>query len=162
MIRKLNKMTVRILMLGVFGIVVAGTALGQDGSKGGRLVGTWDAAVRVTDCSTGAQVATFNSIASFNQGGTSIGSTGGIPQSMRTPEHGIWRHIKGNTYSFKFKTFSFLPTGAPNGWSIVEHEVVLDQDNNSYTSSGTSRIFDQNGVQTLQRCSTAVGTRFEF
>lgn len=157
-----NKMTGRILTLGILWIVTVATVLGQDGSKGGKLVGTWDAAVTITDCTTGGLLASFNSIASFNQGGTSIGSTAGIPQSLRTPEHGIWRHVKGNVYAFKFKSFSFLPTGAPNGWSIVEHELVLDQDNSSYTSSGTARLFDQNGVQTGQRCSSAVGTRFEF
>ncbi|HVF46864.1 MAG TPA: hypothetical protein VNA17_04795 [Pyrinomonadaceae bacterium] len=144
-------------------VFAVGCVCAQDGQTGGggRLSGTWDAVVTISDCAGGVPI-TANSIASFNQGGTFIGSTGGIPQSLRTPEHGVWRHVKGNTYAFKFKSFSFLPSGAPNGWSIVEHQLELDSDNNSYASAGTARLFAPNGTQTGQRCSSAVGTRFEL
>lgn len=129
---------------------------------GGRLAGTWEAVVTIQNCATGATIATFSSIANFEDGGTFLGSTSGIPQSLRTPEHGVWSHDRGNIYRFKFKTFSFLPTGAPNGWSIVEHDVELDRNAHTYTSSGRVRFFSPDGTQTGQGCSSAVGTRFEL
>lgn len=150
----------------VFGLIVTislGSAFGQDASKGGgRLAGTWDAVVTIRDCATNNPMVTFNSIGTFAQGGTSVGSTAGIPQSRRTPEHGVWRHESGNTYSFKFKSFSFDAMGAPTGWVIVTHELELDSDANSYTSSGGVQVFAPNGNQVGQGCSTAVGTRFEL
>lgn len=135
---------------------------GQSQLGGGRLAGTWEAVVTLRTCDTGTPTGTINSIANFDRDGTSIGSTGGIPQAARTPEHGVWRHVRGNLYRFKFKTFSFLPTGAPNGWTIVEHELELDPDNNSYTSAGTAKFYSTTGGFLEQRCSSAVGTRFEL
>lgn len=150
----------------VFGLIVTislGSAFGQSASKGGgRLAGTWDAVVTIRDCATGNPMVTFNSIGTFAQGGTSVGSTAGIPQSLRTPEHGVWRHETGNTYAFKFKSFSFNSAGAPTGWVIVSHQLELDSDASSYTSSGGVQFFAPNGTQVGQGCSTAVGTRFDL
>lgn len=152
--------------IGIFGLVLTillGTASAQGESRGsGRLTGTWDAVVTLKNCVTGDAIRSFNSIASFTKDGTTIGSTAGIPQSLRTPEHGIWRHEGGNTYAFKFKSFSFDAAGNPTGWSIVTHQLELDHDNNSYNSAGIAQIFAPNGVQVAGGCSSAIGTRFEF
>ncbi len=152
------------VVIGLIVTVSPGSAFGQSEAKGGggRLAGTWDAVVTIKDCSTGDTINTFNSIGTFAQGGTSVGSTAGIPQSLRTPEHGVWRHESGNTYSFKFKSFSFSPVGAPTGWVIVTHQLELSSDANSYMSSGGVQVFAPNGNQVGQGCSSAVGTRFEF
>lgn len=163
--KKMKSKITNLIGIASFVVFVAATgAFAQDSRAGGggRLAGTWDAVVTIRNCVTGGAIISFPSIANFENGGTSIGSTSGIPQSLRTPEHGIWSHEKGNTYRFKFKTFSFGPTGAPNGWTIVEHELELSQDANSYTSEGTARFFAANGTQTGQGCSSAVGTRFEL
>jgi hypothetical protein len=141
----------------------AGMCVAQ-GSKGGggRLEGTWDAAVRITDCQSGTVLNSFASIASFNQGGTSIGSTSGIPQSLRTPEHGIWRHLEGNVYQFKFKSFNFNAMGQATGYAIVEHLVTLNESADAYTSAGTAKFFLLNGIQVGQGCSDAIGTKMTF
>ena len=150
----------------IFGLIVTislGSAFAQGESKGGgRLVGTWDAVVTLRNCANGDAIRSFNSIASFMQGGTSIGSTSGLPQALRTPEHGVWRHEEGSTYMFRFKSFSFDAAGNPTGWTIVTHQVEMDQDNNSYTSAGIAQIFAPNGTQVAQGCSSAVGTRFDL
>ncbi len=160
---KNNKMNLVIgtMMLAVLAVGITGTLFGQDG-KGGKLVGTWDALVTIRDCNSGAVLNTFASIASFNHGGTSIGSTSGIPQANRTPEHGVWRHVRGHIYQFTFKTFSFSPAGAPVGYSIVTHDLELDRGGDTYTSAGIAQIFLMNGVQVAQGCSDAVGSRFGF
>lgn len=152
--------------IGIFGLILAislGSAFAQGESKGGgRLAGTWDAVVTLQNCATGDAIRSFNSIASFTKDGITIGSTSGTPQSLRTPEHGIWRHEGGNTYAFKFKSFRFDSAGNSTGWSIVTHQLELDQDNDSYNSAGIAQIFAPNGVQVAQGCSSGVGTRFGF
>lgn len=164
MINTLNNIArISIANFAVMLVISVGCAVAQgDGSGGGRIVGTWDAVVTLRNCTTGDAIRSFNSIASFNHGGTTVGSTAGIPQSLRTPEHGIWRHEKADTYLFKFKSFSFDAAGNPTGWSIVTHLVELGQDSVSYTSEGIAQIFAPNGVQVAQGCSSAVGTRMEF
>lgn len=152
--------------IGIFGLILTislGSAFAQGESRGsGRLTGTWDAVVTLRNCANGDAIRSFNSIASFTKDGITIGSTSGIPQSLRTPEHGIWRHEGADTYTFRFKSFSFDPAGNPTGWSIVTHQLQLDQDNKSYTSAGIAQIFAPNGMQVGQGCSSGVGTRFEF
>ncbi len=130
--------------------------------KGDKLVGTWDAVVIIRNCNTGAAINTFASIASFNHGGTSIGSTSGIPQANRTPEHGVWRHVFGRNYQFSFKNFNFDPAGAPTGYAIVTHDLLLDHGGDTYTSEGIAQFFLMNGIQVGQGCSDAVGSRFGF
>ena len=151
----------RTVALAVF-MVVALISISAQDSKGGRLVGTWDATVTIRNCTTGDPITTFASIASFNQGGTTIGSTSGIPQSLRTPEHGVWRHVSGNRYEFKFKTFTFDSSGMPISYGVVSHEVELNTAADAYTSAGTVRFYLLNGTQVGQGCSDAVGTRFGF
>jgi hypothetical protein len=140
----------------------AGMSLAQDGRGGGRLVGTWDAVVQIKNCQDGSVLNTFASIASFNQGGTSIGSTSGIPQSLRTPEHGIWRHVGGNIYEFKFKSFSFNAMGQPVSYAIVQHQIALNETADAYYSDGTAKFYLLNGTQVGQGCSDALGTRMTF
>jgi len=152
----------RILVIAIVIAAGAGMCLAQEASGGGRLAGTWDAIVQIKNCQDGTVLNTFASIADFNQGGTSIGSTSGIPQSLRTPEHGIWRHVKGNTYMFKFKSFNFNAMGAPVSYSVVEHELTLNDTADGYYSEGTAKFFLLNGTQIGQGCSDAVGTKLTF
>ena len=157
---RLNK--VRGLMVAILTLITAGACAAQDNRAGGRLVGTWDTVVRIKNCTTGNVDNTFASIGSFNQGGTTIGSTSGMPQSARTPEHGIWRHVSGNTYLFKFKSFSFNAPGPATGYAVVEHTIELDNSGDTYFSSGIAKFYLMNGTQVGQGCSEADGTRMTF
>jgi len=150
------------MMVAVFALVTAGACMAQESKGGGRLVGTWDTVVRLKNCNTGTVENTFASIGSFNQGGTSIGSTAGLPQAERTPEHGIWRHVSGNTYAFKFKSFTFNSMGVAVRYAIVEHTIELDSSGDTYYSDGTAKFYLLNGMQVGQGCSEADGTRMTF
>jgi hypothetical protein len=150
------------MMIAVLTLITAGGCAGQDNRGGGRLVGTWDAVVRLKDCATGNVLNTFASIASFNQGGTTIGSTSGIPQAGRTPEHGVWRHVSGNTFLFKFKSFNFNAMGQATGYAVVQHTIELDASGDSYFSDGTASFYLMNGTQVGSGCSEADGTRMTF
>ncbi len=153
---------VRTLIAGMLALVATGACYAQANKGGGRLAGTWDATVRLKNCANGDVLNTFASIASFNQGGTSIGSTSGLPQASRTPEHGIWRHVAGNTYEFKFKSFNFNAMGQATGYAIVAHTVELNETADEYYSDGTASFFLMNGTQVGGGCSDATGTRMSF
>ena len=152
-----RKITVLFLTM-LTGQILSIACLGQS-MGGGRLTGTWDASVNITNCTTGATIASFKSIAAFNQGGTYVGITGGTSPAERSPEIGVWKHIGENRYQFRFKTFHAPGGGAPTFYDIVTHEVVLDSDNSSYTSAGTATRYNMAGAQIFSGCSTAVGSR---
>jgi len=127
---------------------------------GGRLEGTWDALVNITNCSTGGTLLSFQSTANFNKGGTFTGITAGMPPALRTPEVGVWRHEIGNSYRFRFKAYQFNPAGVPIRYQIVTHDAELSEDGQTYTSSGEVKFFLMNGTPDGGGCSTSTATRF--
>ena len=142
----------------LFTLTIHIAAKGQN-EGGGRLPGTWDTTVSITNCSTGDVISTFQSTGSFHQGGTFTGITAGTPPALRSPEVGIWRHDRGNTFNFRFKAYLFNAAGAPIAYQIITHLIELDKDNLNYTSSGDAKIFAMSGTQIGAGCSSAVGTR---
>ena len=130
-------------------------------SRGGRLEGTWDARVSIRNCQTGAEIRNFASIGTFMSGGTMLDSTSGVPQALKTPGHGVWSHISGNIYRFKFKSFSFDASGNFTGWTIINHEASLNRRADQYESAGTAEVYAPNGNLIFTGCSTTTATRFE-
>lgn len=145
--------TIQMLSMACFG----------QSSGGGRLAGTWDAAVQITDCATGTpipSIPSFKSTAAFNQGGTFVGITGGTAPSERSAEIGVWKHLEGDRYQFRFKAYRTAPGGGlPAFYEIVTHEIELNQDNLTYASSGTAARYTMAGIQIFSGCSTSAGTR---
>jgi hypothetical protein len=131
----------------------------QEAEGGGRLAGTWDAVVTITVCATGAPIVSFLSTANFNQGGTFSGITSGTSPSLRTSERGVWSHVSGNLYRFRFKAYVFNAAGVATSYQVITHDVELDKDNLNYTSAGTTQVFAMDGTPIGSGCSTAVGTR---
>lgn len=155
-----------VLAVLVISTITLGLVTAQDEAKsgnegGGRLEGTWDAQVTIRDCQTGAVIIDFASIGTFMSGGNFLDSTSGVPQALKTPGHGVWSHVNGNTYRFSFKSFSFGPSGNPTGWTIIRHEANLNSGATEYESAGTAEFYDQNGNLMFTRCSTTTATRFK-
>lgn len=155
-----------VLAVLVISTLTLGLVSAQGESKsqnhgGGRLEGTWDVQVTIRNCNTGAVIRTFPSIGTFMFGGTMLDSTSGIPQALKTPGHGGWSHMNGNTYRFSFKSFSFDPSGNPTGWTIIRHEANLNSRATEYESAGTAEVYDPNGNLIFTGCSTTTATRFE-
>lgn len=130
-------------------------------SGGGRLEGTWDAQVTIRNCQTGAAIRTFASIGMFISGGTFLDSSSGTPQALRTPGQGVWGHVSRNTYRLSFKSFSFDAGGNFTGWTIIRHQVTLNDGADEYESAGTAEVYDPNGNLFFTGCSTSTATRFE-
>jgi hypothetical protein len=125
------------------------------------LEGTWDVQVTIRNCQNGAAIRTFPSIGTFMFGGTMLDSTSGIPQAAKTPGHGVWQHLTGRKYRFKFKSFSFDASGNSTGWTIITHEADLNRRASAYESAGFAQIYNSNGDLTFTGCSTTTAARFE-
>lgn len=149
----------RQMTMALFAVVAVGTALGQENEGGGRLAGTWDTVVTIRVCATGAPITSFQSVGSFNQGGTFSGITSGVPPTLRTSERGVWKHVGANLYRFQFKAYLYNAAAVPVGYQIVTHDLELDNDNLNYTSGGTAETFGMDDTPISSGCSTAVGSR---
>jgi hypothetical protein len=153
---KNNLRSIRILVT-ILTLTVIASA--QQNLGGGRLAGTWDAAISLYNCETGVADPSFQSTANFHKGGTFTGITSGTPPARRTPELGIWRHEIGNIYKFRFKAYLFDPAGTAVAYQIITHRLELSNDDVSYVSDGDAKIFAMNGMQIGLGCSRGVGTR---
>lgn len=129
--------------------------------RNARIVGTWDVQVTIRVCQTGAAIRTFASIGTFNFGGTTLDSTSGIPQSLKTPGQGVWNYIGGRDYRFKFKSFSFDASGNFTGWTIINHRATLNRWTDEYESAGTAEVYSPTGVLLFTGCATTTAVRFE-
>ncbi len=125
------------------------------------LEGTWDVQVTVRNCQTGAAIRTFPAMGTFMSGGTALVSEAGIPSALKTPAHGIWSHIMGNTYRFKTKAFNFDASGNFTGWIIINNEANLNHRADEFTSAGIAEVYAPNGNLLFTGCSTLAATRFE-
>lgn len=138
---------------------------GQGGDKlngTGRLEGPWNVRVSATNCDSGAVIRSFDSVTQFMEGGTLIDSTSGVSQALKTPGQGVWEHTFGLNYRFKFKSFTFDPTGAYTGYTIIQHNATLSVLGDSYESAGTLEVYSPNGVVIATGCSSTTATRFGF
>jgi hypothetical protein len=147
------------ILFSVLGLLLISAAAVGQSDGGGRLAGTWDMVVTGRNCDTGAPLISFQTVVSFNQGGTYSGLSAGRPPTLRTPELGVWKHVRENLYSYRWKAYLFNAAGVATGYQIVTQDLELDQDGINSSSSGISQAFTLEGVLTGTACSTIVGTR---
>jgi hypothetical protein len=141
-------------------LIVAPRATGQD-TQGGRLQGTWEMQITLTDCA-GHVIRSFPSLIEFAARGTVVESNAGTPQALKTPGLGVWRHTTDNNYAFRFKFFTFDPQNVFTGWTIITGETNVDSTGDANTGSATVDVYDPNGVLLVSLCAETTGTRFEL
>jgi hypothetical protein len=143
--------------------LAAGVATARaQGTGAGRLDGTWDIVLTLRNCTTGGIGATFRELATFDRGGTMVSSTSAFSQATKTPGHGVWQHLAGQTYTYSFKFFRFdAATGAFLGWTVIRQEAVLDSSGDAYTAAGGASVYSKEGVEVASGCSTTEATRFQ-
>jgi len=145
--------------------MVAATAAGQgtagQGTVGGRLQGTWDMQITLTDCH-GHVLRSFPSLVIFMAGHTVMESNAGTPQALKTPGEGVWRHTTDHNYAFRFKFFTFNTSNVFTGWTIIAGETTVNRTGNANAGSATVKVYDPNGVLLVSLCAETAGTRFEL
>jgi hypothetical protein len=151
--------------LALASLVAVTIASGQDPrplkTGGGRLQGTWEMQITLTDCA-GHVIRSFPSLIEFVAGGTVVESNAGTPQALKTPGEGVWRHTTDHNYAFRFKFFTFNAQNVFTGWTIISGETAVDVTGDANTGSATVEVYDPNGVLVASLCAETVGTRFEL
>src|SRR5438094_3151160 len=140
--------------------MVTATATGQ-GTEGGRLQGTWEMQITLTDCA-GHVIRSFPSLIEYAAGGTVVESNGGTPQALKTPGEGVWRHTTNNNYAFRFKFFTFNSLNVFTGWTIIAGETTVDETGDANAGTATIQVYDPNGNLIATVCAKTAGTRFEL
>jgi hypothetical protein len=139
--------------------MVAQTA-SRDGTEGGRIQGTWETQITLTDC-VGHVIRSFQGMLTFHQGGTLMDGTT-TPSALRTPGEGVWRHATDHTYAFRLKSFNFNAQNVYTGWTIIAGELTVDKTGDAFAGPATVKVYDPNGVLLATLCADAAGTRFEL
>src|ERR1044071_9492615 len=126
---------------------------------GGRLEGTWDMQITLTDCA-GHVIRSFPSLIEFVEGGTVVESNAGTPQALKTPGEGVWRHATDHNYAFRFKFFTFNTSNVFTGWTIIAGETTVDRTGDANVGTATVKVYDPNGNLLVTLCADTAGTRF--
>src|SRR5437667_12295262 len=159
----MNKPNIVRLSLAFASLVALTIASGQEprpvGTVGGRLQGTWEMQITLTDCA-GHAIRSFPSLIEFVAGGTVVESNGGTPQALKTPGEGVWRHATDHNYAFRFKFFTFNTSNVFTGWTIIAGETTVDKTGNANSGTATVQVYDPNGNLLATLCADAAGTRF--
>jgi hypothetical protein len=159
---KLIKTTMTSLLFACALIPMVATAIEpREGAQGGRLQGTWEMQITLTDCA-GHPIRSFQSLVKFEAGGTMTDSTSGTPPALRTPGLGVWRHTTGHNYALRFKSFNFDAQNVFTGWTIITGETTVDATGNTRSGPATVEVYNTNGNLLVTLCAETVGTRFEL
>ena len=121
----------------------------------------WDAQVTVRNCQTGAAVRSFRSLLTFAAGGTMQETTAGTAPNLRSPGHGVWRHLGENRFSDAFKFFRFKPDGGYDGWQKISRQIDLSANGNQFAATASIEIYDADDNLAQTGCATAAAVRFE-
>src|SRR5437763_16192150 len=130
-----NIMAPLVVACGLVGMAAAGTPP-LVGTEGGRLEGTWDMQITLTDCA-GHTIRSFPSLIEFAAGGTVVESNAGTPQALKTPGEGVWRHATDNAYAFRFKFFTFNTSNVFTVWTIIAGQTNVESTGNDNARSAT-------------------------
>ncbi len=160
----LKNIVAPLLLASALAMVAAagsGPTGGTEDGRGGRLQGTWDMQITLTDCA-GHVIRSFPSLIEFVTGGTIVESNAGTPQALKTPGEGVWHRTTDSTYAFRFKFFTFDAQNVFTGWTIIAGETIVDATGNGNSGTATVEVYDANGNLLVSLCAETTGTRFEL
>ncbi len=128
------------------------------------LVGSWNFKVTVTGgCTTSCK---YMGMLAFNQGGTVVEERGTVVQyyglgNVERTALGTWRSTTGTPpYTFRMKNFVFDSTGKLSAFILGTSGITLSSTLNSFSGSGTAKIFKAGGTLVDTAAFTITGSRF--
>jgi hypothetical protein len=164
-IRLMKPKLVRTIMVPLLFACALATVVAAEraprGAVGGKLQGTWDMQITLTDCA-GHVIRSFPTIVEFVAGGTLTEASGGTAPALTTGGKGVWSHTADSTYAFRFKDFNFNSSYVLTGWTIISGELTVDETGNANAGPATVDVYNPSGVLVAHLCADAIGTRFEL
>lgn len=129
-----------------------------------RIVGVWKVDVAIGPCALPNPVAFFSAYNTFHAGGT-ISDFNWISPTLRSPGHGIWKHMGSGQYQTRFQFFRYdnPPPATASGIQDIRVQVTLDAGGEGYTGviNGQQQNLDGSPAGP-PLCGQAVGTRMGF
>jgi hypothetical protein len=146
-----------------------GAAAGEDArqSAQGRdrrhdadtLEGTWQSAVTIRDCTSGAVLRSFLGFTVFHRGGTAT-ATNNLPPAGNGPGFGTWkRGASASSYTATLRFFRFNADGSFAGAQNLTRTFTLAADDKSLAGTLSAQVLDpvENILQTI--CGVETATR---
>lgn len=130
-------------------------------SNSRMIEGSWNHQVRGLNCTTGEVIRTFQTLFTYNHGGTFWEDGTGTDPKLRGASHGVWSYQSNRRYTTAFQFFRFNPDGTHAGRQIIRQQVRLSADGSSYTATATAQILDVNGNVIQTNCSDGTAVRFQ-
>ena len=131
-----------------------------NGQQSSALVGVWRNTITLRNCQTGNQIATFQGLLTFHEGGT-MSEFGGINPVLRSPGHGVWQASNPFHPTFAFTHLRFNADGTFAGTQRIRSTVSLGLDGNAFQSTATAEVLDVNDMVVGMVCVTTTARRFE-
>ena len=127
-------------------------------SARGRLAGVWESNVTITNCQTGAVLASFRGLGKFDPDG-GLEQMNNMPPALGKIGLGSWQYTGAQHYVATFEFFRFDATGAYSGIQKVTRDIVLVPGSNTFTSTIAFISYDLNGNPIATGCGTETATR---
>jgi hypothetical protein len=127
-----------------------GGAIAQSASAPDPMIGLWDVDITVKDCTSGASMFSFKSMAMMHEGGTM--SAGG-------DTFGVWKRESNGTYTVTLQFYLTANDGSITGTQKVKATRTLSADANSYTSTITRWQVDAQGNAGPAGCASESARR---
>ena len=143
----------RICMILALALAVSPAMLrAQEGSG---LLGVWNVAVTVRNCSTGDVIRVVNSLQMFGRDGSETETANTASRGISV---GVWSNAGGQTYNANYWFYRYTTSGTFASLAKATETIVLG-DNNQFTSSGVIQDFDASGNLISTGCVTHAATR---
>ena len=141
-----------------------------------ELIGTWRVTVTQANCSTGATLGQFQSILTFNDGGTMAEDTTNpaFGPGQRGAGQGTWKYAGHESYTAKSIAFINYSTANPNppaappfkaGTQTIAQPIQFKDNPDAWTSTATVQFANSTGApyspSPVPPCVTASAQRFE-
>jgi hypothetical protein len=157
---RLAKIRNELTILGLIGLLHGFTAA----QASDPLIGTWNFRVTVTGgCTSSCK---YMGMLAFNQGGTLIEQRGTTVQYeslgyVDRTSLGTWRPTAGtSSYTFRMKNFVFDSTGKLSALVVGTSGVAVTPTRNSFSGTGTAKIFKTSDTLIDTVAFVISGTRF--
>ena len=164
-LKVIGGVSLAVLMLAIFAQVwvLAEDKRSESLPNGNELsiVGSWDVRVTIRDCQSGAALANFPAMITFNHGGTMQETANDAAPLLRLPGHGAWSQHNGRIYTAAFRFFRFNADGTFAGKNIIRQVDTLAQSGNEYSTTDTVEVLDANDNLIVRACATSTATRFQ-
>jgi uncharacterized lipoprotein NlpE involved in copper resistance len=121
-----------------------------------NMEGTWDVAVTVVDCQSGAAIRTVRSLQMYSLDG-SFSETANT--FLRGSSVGKWDHAHTNVYTATYNFFRYNADGSFKSIADALNKVELSGDGSHFTATGTITDYDATGNQISLGCVTQAARR---